>query len=103
MRLVLAVIEPARLRAVKDALAGVDVGRMTVCDALDERAERGAKTQPRLLRQAVLEIAVNEDFLDRTVEAIARVTCGGDGAVYILPLDEVVRLSDAVRGAEAVS
>jgi nitrogen regulatory protein P-II 1 len=103
MRLVLAVIEPTRLRAVQDALAGVDVERMTVCDAIDEPTSRVANSQVRLLRQAVLEIAVNEDFLDRTVEAITRVTRGGDGTVYVLPLVEVVRLSDVVCGTEAVS
>src|SRR5688572_17431589 len=103
MRLVLAVIEPTRLRAVQDALTSVGVERMTVCDALDDRTPRGAKSPPKLLRQVVLEIAVNEDFLDRTVQTIARVARGGDGGVFVIPLDDVVRLSDVVRGAEAVS
>jgi len=103
MRLVLAVIEPTRLRAVQDALAAVGVERMTVCDAFDDRTERGAKSQPKLLRQVVLEIAVNEDFLDRTVQTIERIAHRDDGSVFVIPLEEVVRLSDAVRGAEAVS
>lgn len=103
MRLVLAVIEPTRLRAVQEALATVGVERMTVCDAFSDTANRGAKSQPKLLRQVVLEIAVNEDFLDRTVQTIERVARGGDGSVFVIPLEEVVRLSDAVRGAEAVS
>ena len=96
-------IEPTRLRAVQEALATVGVERMTVCDGFHEAEARGAKSQPRLLRQVVLEIAVNEDFLDRTVQAIAQVARGGEGGVFVLPLEEVVRLSDVVRGAEAVS
>jgi nitrogen regulatory protein P-II 1 len=103
MRLVLAVIEPIRLRAVQDALASVGVERMTVCDGFHEVEARGTKLQPKLLRQVVLEIAVNEDFVDRTVQTIADVSCGGEGGVFVVPLEDVVRLSDVVRGAEAVS
>ena len=56
-----------------------------------------------------MEIAVNEDFLERTVETITHVARTGaegsigDGKVFVLPVEEVVRLSDTVRGAEAVS
>ena len=108
MQLVLAALDPTRLHAVQEALAGVGVELMTVCDALDcdtldERNERGAKSPPKLLRQVVLEIAVNDDFLERTVQTIAQVARGSDGSVLVLPLEDVVRLSDAVRGAEAVS
>jgi nitrogen regulatory protein P-II 1 len=56
-----------------------------------------------------LEIAVNEDFLEKTVEALQRVARSGpdgaigDGKIFVLPLEEVVRLSDTVRGPEGVS
>lgn len=103
MKLVLAIIQPTKLDAVRDALVKIGVERMTVCDAFSDTANRGAKSQPKLLRQVVLEIAVNEDFLDRTVQTIERVARGGDGSVFVIPLEEVVRLSDAVRGAEGVS
>ncbi|MCI0357029.1 MAG: P-II family nitrogen regulator, partial [Planctomycetaceae bacterium] len=72
MRLVLALIQPTKLRAVQEALARIGVQRMTICDAqgygqqLGERAEHGARDgQAVLLRKVAMEIVVNEDFLDR--------------------------------------
>jgi nitrogen regulatory protein P-II 1 len=117
MRLLLALIQPTRLRAVQDALAKIGVQRMTVCDAQGYARQRGQRDAARgggeqrakLLRKVALEIAVNEDFLDRTVETITQVARSGaegttgDGKVFVLPLEEVIRLSDTVRGPEAVS
>jgi len=116
MRLILALIQPTKLRVVQEALAKIGVQRMTVCDAqgygrqLGERvAQRQREGEPMLLRKVAMEIVVNEDFLDRTVETIAQVARTGpagsigDGKVFVLPVEEVVRLSDTVRGAEAVS
>jgi nitrogen regulatory protein PII len=112
MRLVLALIQPTKLKSVQEALAKIGVERMTVCDALGYGQQRGrangksAGTGPALLRKAALEIAVNEDFLDKTVETITHVAhtgAVGDGKIFVLPIDEVVRLSDTVRGPEGVS
>ena len=115
MRLVLALIQPTKLRAVQEALAKVGVERMTVCDALGYGQQRGLVggaadlQRPALLRKVALEIAVNEDFLEKTVATVTRVartgTEGaiGDGKVFVLPIEEVVRLSDTVRGPEGIS
>ena len=115
MRMVLALIQPTKLKAVQEALAKIGVERMTVCDALGYGQQMGqtssAKTDARttLLRKVALEISVNEDFLDRTVQTItqvARTGAGGaigDGKVFVLPVEEVIRLSDVIRGPEAVS
>jgi len=114
MRLVLALIQPTKLKAVQEALNKIGVERMTVCDALGYGQQRGLPSgqntsRPALLRKVALEIAVNEDFLDKTVATIAQVartgTKGaiGDGKVFVLPIDDVVRLSDAVRGPEGIS
>jgi nitrogen regulatory protein P-II 1 len=112
MRLVLALIQPTKLKAVQEALAKIGVERMTVCDALGYGQQQGhadgksAVREPALLRKAALEIAVNEDFLDRTVETIAHVARSGavgDGKIFVLPVEEVVRLSDTVRGPEGIS
>lgn len=111
MRLVLAFIQPTKLTAVQEALAKVGVERMTVCDALGYGQQQGHSTtlRPALLRKVALEIAVNEDFLDRTVETVRRVArtgdagAIGDGKVFVLPLEECVRLSDTLRGPEAIS
>jgi nitrogen regulatory protein P-II 1 len=116
MRLVVALIQPAKLQAVQEALAKIGVDRLTVCDAQgfgQQRGQRsnyrGVETTSTLLRKVALEIAVNEDFLERTVETIARVARTGesgnigDGKIFVLPFEEVIRLSDTVRGPEAVS
>jgi len=115
MRLVLALIQPTKLKAVQEALAKIGVERMTVCDGLGYGQQRGGhgeaspRAKPTLLRKVALEIGVNEDFLEKTVETIAHVarTGGGgaigDGKIFVLPIDEVVRLSDCVRGPEGIS
>src|SRR5687767_7744043 len=103
MRLVLALIQPTKLQAVQDALAKIGVERMTVCDALGYGQQRGGENQaiasgttPKLLRKVALEIGVNEDFLEKTVETIARVGrtgsngAIGDGKIFVLPIDDVV-------------
>jgi nitrogen regulatory protein P-II 1 len=101
---------------VQEALARIGVERMTVCDALGYGQQRGQTAGSRtaagptaLLRKIALEIAVNEDFLDKTVETLARIAKSGpegaigDGKIFVLPIEEVVRLSDTVRGPEAIS
>lgn len=113
MRMVLAFIQPPKLKAVQEALAAIGVERMTVCDALgygQQLGQTGADAGGgKLLRKVALEIAVNEDFLSKTVDTIARIArtgqsgAIGDGKIFMLPVEEVVRLSDEVRGPEAVS
>lgn len=117
MRMVLALIQPTKLKPVQEALAKIGVERMTVCDALgygQQRGQRmatssGSNASSTLLRKVALEISVNEDFLERTVETIRNVARSGpdgaigDGKIFVLPVEEVIRLSDTVRGPEAVS
>src|SRR5262245_33253280 len=103
MHLVLALIQLTKLKSVQEALAKVGVERMTVCDALGYGQQRGlmaGKTEssrPALRRKVALEIAVNEDFVERTVETIRNVARTGpngevgDGKIFVLPIDDVVR------------
>ena len=84
MRLVIAVIQPPKLNAVREALVKVGVERMTVCDAQGYGRQRGRTEMYRgheyktnLLRKVVLEIVVNEDFLDRTIDTIMNVAALG--------------------------
>lgn len=99
MRLVLAVVRPAQVESVRQALAEVDVTRLTVCDAQGWRGDE-------LVQRTVLEIAVNDDFVERTTGAIATVlAAGGDqaaGRLFTLPLAEAVQIYRQVRGPEAV-
>ena len=69
---------------------------------------RGHEYQTQMLRKVVLEIAVNDDFLDRTLECITAVARTwpegtiGDGKIFILPMDEVIQIGQTTRGPEAI-
>jgi nitrogen regulatory protein PII len=115
MKLIVAIIQPPKLNAVREALEKIEVTRMTVCDGqgfgrYGGRIEmyRGLQHRLDLLRKVVLEIVVNDDFLERTVQTICNVartgTEGtiGDGAIFVLPADDTVTISDGSRGPGAV-
>jgi nitrogen regulatory protein P-II 2 len=115
MKLVIAIIQPTKLEAVRQALNKIEVTRMTVCDAQGYGRQRGRTEMYRgheykthLLRKISLEILVNDDFLDRTIDIISAVARTGaegeigDGKIFVLPADEVISISGAQRGPEAV-
>ncbi len=114
MRMVLALIQPTKLQAVRDALRSMGVERMTVCDAhgyARQRGQtatyRGVEYQTNLLRKVMLEIVVNEDFLERTIQTITDVARTGsqgtigDGKIFVLPALEAITI-DGHRGPSAV-
>ena len=114
MKMVLAVIQPTKLDALRDALVRIGVERMTVCDAQGYGRQKGRTEMYRgheykinLLRKIALEIVVNDDFLERTLEVITEVARTGpegnigDGKVFVLPLTEAIDLGGA-RGPQAV-
>jgi nitrogen regulatory protein PII len=115
MKMIVAVIQPTKLNAVRDALSKIEVTRMTVCDAQGYARQRGQtelyrghEYKTHLLRKIALEIMVNDDFLERTVDAIittARTGSEGqigDGKIFVLPALETIQLFGEVRGPEAV-
>jgi nitrogen regulatory protein P-II 1 len=115
VKLVIAIIQPTKLKAVQESLAKVEVERMTVCDAQgygQQRGQtpiyRGVQYQSNLLRKVVLEIVVNDDFLQRTVDAIESVARTGpegnigDGKILVLPVLETYRIGGLAKGPEAV-
>jgi len=115
MKLVIAVIQPTKLSAVREALEKIEVMRLTVCDAQGFGRQRGRSEMFRgheytitLLRKIVLEIVVNDDFLDRTIETIINAARTGpegtigDGKIFILPAEQAIQINDAARGPGAV-
>ena len=115
MRYIIAIVQPSRLEAVKDALSKVEVFRLTVSDVQGlgrqkghTEVYRGHEYEVSLVRKVKLEIAVNEEFVEPTVEAIIRgARTGdegsiGDGKIFILPLDDVIRIRTGERGGEAI-
>jgi len=117
MKLIIAIIQPHRLEAVKQALTEVEVFRLTVSDVQGYGRQkghteyfRGQAMQVNLIRKVRLDIAVNEDFIQPTIQAILKSARSGpngkgqvgDGKIFILPLADVVRVSDGKQGGEAI-
>jgi nitrogen regulatory protein P-II 2 len=112
MKLIIAIIQPHKLDSVKTALEDVDVHLMTVTNVLGQGRQkglteiyRGAKEAGGLLNKIRLDIAVNEDFVEPTIEAItkgAHTGDVGDGKIFVVNLAECVRISSAERGCEAI-
>lgn len=115
MKLIIAIIQPSRLEAVKAALTDVEVFRLTVMDCQgfgrqkgQTEIYRGQKFAVNLLRKVQLQIAVNEEFVEPTIEAIIRGGRSGekgqlgDGKIFVLPLEDCVRIRTGERGGEAI-
>ena len=80
MKLIIAIIQPTKLRAVKQALVHAGVERITICDSQEfakhverEPIYRGLEYRTNILRKITLEIAVNDDYLERTLDRETRV------------------------------
>lgn len=112
MKYVIAIIKPHKLEDVKAELEKEEVHLMTVVDVLGcgrqkgiTEVYRGVKEVGNLLRKVKLEIAVNDEFLERTVNAISRSAYSGeigDGKIFIFDLQECVRIRTGERGKEAI-
>ncbi|CAN5861917.1 P-II family nitrogen regulator [soil metagenome] len=115
MKLIIAVIQPTKLEAVKEALSQVEVYRLTVMDVQGfgrqkgyTEVYRGHEFTVNLLRKIELQIAVNEDFVEPTIEAIVRAAKSGpegkigDGKIMILPMEDCIRIRTGERGTEAI-
>ncbi len=115
MKLVIAIIQPTKLDAVREALNRIEVTRMTVCNAQGygrQRGQpelyRGEEYRTALLQKVVLEIVVNDDFLERTVETIVQAARTGprgnlgDGKIFVVPAEQAIQISDGFRGPGAV-
>ncbi|MBM4018878.1 MAG: P-II family nitrogen regulator [Planctomycetes bacterium] len=112
MKLVIAIIQPHRLEAVKAELYKREVNLLTVSEVLGHGRQkgiaevyRGVKETGNLLKKIRLEIAVNDNFVEPTVEAIckgARTGETGDGKIFILPLERCVRIRTGEEGREAI-
>ncbi|HMV36874.1 MAG TPA: P-II family nitrogen regulator [Turneriella sp.] len=112
MKLITAMIQPNRLQDVQDALFKANVTKMTVSNALGcgqqkgyDESYRGAVHEVNLLKKVRIEIAVNEDYVEPTVNAIiagARTGKIGDGKIFITELAEVIRIRTGEKGKVAI-
>ena len=115
MKMIEAIIHPSKLEAVKEALNEVEVVRLTISDVQGFGRQkghteiyRGHEYTVNLLRKVKLQIAVNDEFVEPTVQAIIKAGRTGaegkvgDGKIFILPLNDCIRIRTGERGPEAI-
>ena len=115
MKLIIALVQPHRIEAIKRELNSKEIFRLTVIDASGYGRQqgqlkyfRGQEMQSNLIQKVELQIAVNDDFVKATVEAIIAGARGdeggqvGDGKIFVLPLENVIRISDGEQGGGAI-
>ena len=113
MKLVIAIIQPEELPYIKEELLKREIYKFTVTNAKGQGKEipvqevyRGISHEITLLKKVRLEIAVNNEYVDSVVDAI---TTGaqkdgdkGRGKIFILPIEECIRIRTGERGKEAI-
>jgi nitrogen regulatory protein PII len=116
MKLIIAIIREAQLDQVREALIRAEISRITVSRVSGhgqqrvEEMHRGQVVVPNLIPKIKIEIAVNESFVDLTIDTIIKATRStgeqegeiGDGKIFIVPLEECIRIRTGERGGKAI-
>lgn len=113
MKLIVAVVRPDRVQAVLEALFRAEVRGLTLSRVQGHGGEiesvqtyRGTTVKMELVEKVRFEIGVSEPFVDVTVDAIRRAAATGevgDGKIFVLPVDSIVRIRTGERDADAVT
>ena len=112
MKLVIAYVQPHKLTEVKEELYKAAVHKMSVTNSLGcgqqkgySESYRGVQTEVNLLKKVRLEIAVNDEFVQATIDAIiagARTGEIGDGKIFVIPLEDAIRIRSGEKGKDAI-
>ncbi len=112
MKLVIAYLQPEKLPEVKQALYAREIFKISVTNALGcgqqkgyHETYRGADIEVNLLKKVRLEIAVNETFVKATIDGIiegAKTGQIGDGKIFVLPIEECIRIRTCETGHDAI-
>ncbi len=115
MKLIIAIIKPDKLEDVKAALTEVEVFRLTVMDCQgfgrqkgQTEVYRGHEFTVNLLRKVQLQIAVNDNFVEPTINAILKggrtgeKGSLGDGKIFVIPMEDCIRIRTGERGSDAI-
>lgn len=112
MKMIVAIVQPEKIDDVKDALFHAEVCKMTVsrvkgCGTQGGFTEhyRGQIRTVNLLEKVKFEIAVNDEFVQPTVKAIikaAKTGVIGDGKIFVMPMDECIRIRTDETGSDAI-
>ncbi|MEO7277951.1 MAG: P-II family nitrogen regulator [Sphingomicrobium sp.] len=112
MKLVIAIIQPYKLDEVREALAAISVEGLTVSEARgygrqkgQTEVYRGAEYDVSLIPKLRLDVVVEASFVDKVVEAIetsARTGRIGDGKIFVLEVEQAVRIRTGDRNQDAL-
>lgn len=112
MKMIVAVIQPEKLDIVKQALFNAEVYKMTISRVKGcgqqrgyEESYRGQVHKVNLLDKIRIEIAVNDSFVEPTIKAITKVAKSGnigDGKIFVMPLEECIRIRTNEKGGDAI-
>jgi nitrogen regulatory protein P-II 1 len=112
MKLIVAIIKPFKLEEVKEALAAAGIEGMTVTEVKGFGRQkghteiyRGSEYTVDFLPKVKLEVAVSDEMAGKAIDAIAKAAKTGkigDGKIFVVPLEEVVRIRTDERGESAV-
>ncbi len=114
MKLITAIIRETQLDQVREALIKAEITRITVSfvsghgQQVREEIYRGTRVIPNLIPKIKLEIGVNDEFVDITVNTIIKAAKSpgggdvGDGKIFIIPLEECIRIRTEERGGKAI-
>jgi nitrogen regulatory protein P-II 2 len=112
MKFIVAIIQPDRLDDVVEALTEAEINLMTVSDVMGRGRQKGVAEVYRshvepggLMRKVKVEIAVNDEFVAPTIEAVtnaARTGNIGDGKIFVFDLEECIRIRTGETGGLAI-
>ena len=112
MKKIEAIIKPFKLDDVREALSEIGVQGITVSEVKGFGRQkghtelyRGAEYVVDFLPKVKMEVAIGEDLLDQTIEAISKAANTGkigDGKIFVSPLEQVIRIRTGETGDEAI-
>jgi nitrogen regulatory protein P-II 1 len=112
MKMVIAIVRPESVDSVKKALFDAQIHKMTVSNVKGcgqqmgySESHRGTIVEVNLIGKVRFEIAVNDDFVKPTIDAIiagARTNNIGDGKIFVVPIEECYRIRTGESGNDAI-
>lgn len=109
MKLIKAIIRPFKLEEVKEALIELGIGGITVTEVRGFGRQKGFsevhESAVNLVPKIMIEVAVSEDVASKVITVISKVSKTGkigDGKIFVMPLDDVIRIRTDERGEEAI-
>jgi nitrogen regulatory protein P-II 2 len=112
MKLVIAIIKPFKLEEVRDALTAIGVNGLTVTEVKGYGRQkghteiyRGAEYTVNFLPKVKIEVAVPTDIVDKAIDTIKTTTRTGeigDGKIFVLPIEQALRIRTGEKDADAL-